>query len=345
MKNAFKFTLVLVLFSTVGISQQVSDKNWTLIHERTATWCPYCGTWGWEMKDQILSKYTNSNVIYMAVHHSGDLTNSTADEFGNNFSGTGQPIFYVDGVNVNVNSGNISQKMSETQLEIDFKDSTSVIAGVGLDATLGSVSKTLNVKAKVEFLNDVEGGDYYLGLYLMEDVQNIQAERSGLQLHKNVLRQSLLPTTFGNALKSGAIAKGTSFTVNASALNISIPREKLKIVGIIWAKVNGKYLFFNANQVNVAIPAASSDEMIPIKEFNVFQSENGSVNIDLKNIKPATNTFLNVLDLSGKIISTQMVKSEDFGNIIEITGKFKQGMHIITLIGPNDQLSRKILLK
>ena len=103
MKNFF--ILLLFLIALQVQSQTVSTKNWTLIHERTASWCPYCGTWGWDMKDRILTEFADEEVIFMAVHHSGDLTNPVAQQFGDNFGGFGQPIFFVDGVNINADCG------------------------------------------------------------------------------------------------------------------------------------------------------------------------------------------------------------------------------------------------
>ena len=343
MKQGLTFILFLLLSAVNLNAQQVSNKNWTLVHERTASWCPFCGTWGWTFKDSVFNKFTQDNVIFTAVHYSGDLINQSASEFDANFGGSGQPIFYVDGVNINVNSGNINQKLGETKLEVDFKSSTSVIAGVGIDAFLSSSNNTLTVNAKVEFVNPVEGGDYYLGLYLLEDVQNIQASRSGLQTHRNVLRRSLLPATFGNALKSGAINKGTVFNVNTSVSGITASREKIKVVGIIWNKVNNKYLFFNANQVGVGIPASASDN-VPNTSFRVYQSESGTLMIDLKEVNIEADGVINISDVAGKIVASRNVAKNDTGNTIVISENFVPGMHIITLLSSKQKISRKIYI-
>ncbi len=343
MKLFFPTVIFLFISITTIHAQQISNKNWTLVHERTASWCPFCGTWGWTFKDSVFTKFNQDNVIFTAVHYSGDLINQTATEFDANFGGSGQPIFYVDGVNINVNSGNINQKLSETRLEVDFKASTSVMAGVGIDAFLSSTNNTLTVNAKVEFVNAVEGGDYYLGLYLLEDVQNIQASRSGIQTHKNVLRRSLLPTTFGNALKSGAISKGTVFNVNTSVSGINTSREKIKVVGIIWNKVNNKYLFFNANQVSVGIPASSSDHTFE-GALKVYQTEGGSLKIDMKDIIMNSDGIINITDVSGKIVASRKVARSEAGNTIQVTENFIPGLHIVTLLSEKQKISRKVLI-
>ncbi|MFZ1749197.1 MAG: Omp28-related outer membrane protein [Saprospiraceae bacterium] len=336
--------LAIFLSIQVAFCQQVNTKNWVLIHERTADWCPFCGTWGWDMKTQALSKFANENVIFMAVHHSGGLNNTTATELGANFPGAGQPIFYVDGFDIQVNSSNISSKLNDTQLEIDFKKSVPALAGVGIDAQLSTSTNTLTVKAKVEFLSAVEGGDYYLGLYLLEDVMNVQASRSGQQLHKNVLRRSLLPTTFGNALKAGAIAKGTTFDVTASVANITANRENIKVVGIIWSKSNGRYLFFNANQVNVSIPA-DNNELALSENIRVYQSANNLIDIELDTDQFKANTIVHITDISGKNIVAQSVSQNDIsGNKISISGNFAKGMHIVTLTSGKVSVSKKVMI-
>jgi len=340
--------VVFLIFFILGISlsssgQEVSNKNWTLIHERTADWCPYCGTWGWDMKTQIFDRFADDNVIFMAVHHSGGLNNIAATEFGNNYSGVGQPIFYVDGFDINASSNNISQKLAETQLELDFKASVPAIAGVGINASLSHTDNTLKVDAKVEFLGDVEGGNYYFGLYLLEDVTHSQASRNGPQLHKQVLRKSLLSSTYGNALQEGAIAKGTTFTISANVPGITEDRENYKVAGIIWNKVNNKYLFFNANMVNVGIPASSLE--IEDSSIHVFQSESSSIIIDIKGNDQFDGGLITVTDVSGKTIAVKQINNGQPDKRYSIDGSFSPGIHIVTLTNEKNRMSKKVLIQ
>jgi hypothetical protein len=337
--------LVVLLFSAVGqnIAQEVSNKNWTLLHERTADWCPFCGTWGWDMKTRIFDKFKDQNVIFMAVHHSGGLANSTATEFGSNFTGQGQPIFYEDGVDINVTSNSISQKLDETQWVVDFKNSQETIAGVGINANLSEVNKTLQVDAKVEFFSAVPDGDYYLGLYLVEDLLHAQASRSGQQLHKQVLRRSLLNNTFGSPLKKGAVTKGSIFNVSATVEGITSSRENYKVIGIIWNKTPSKYLFFNANMVNVGIPASS--EELKFSEINAFQSERGSIVVDLTGLQQLNDGLITLTDVTGKTLLSQEFKNNITSRTIYLEGNFNKGIHIITVIQGKDKISKKILLQ
>ncbi len=343
MRSVVFLLLIVFCFSYQANSQVVSTKNWTLIHERTADWCPYCGTWGWNLKSQMLDKFANDNVIFMAVHHSGGLNNATATAFGANFPGAGQPIFYVDGVDINATSTNIMQKLDETQLEVDFKASVGALAGVGINANLSQTEKVLTVDAKVEFLSDVEGGDYYFGLYLLEDVMHSQASRNGLQLHKFVLRQSLLNSVFGTPLQKGAVAKGTTFNISATATDIASDREKYKVVGIIWNKVNNKYIFFNANQVNPGIPAGTAQ--IDEASFSVYQSESGNIIVEEAFNQNLDNTYITVSDMAGKILVRQNVSPADTGGRMTIDGIFLPGVHIVTIFQGTQKRSKKVLIQ
>jgi hypothetical protein len=345
MKNLFVFLFITCLSIFNGISQQVDNKSWTLVHEKTADWCPFCGGWGWQMKNEIFDEFSDDNVIFMAVHHSGGLTNNTAAEISQNFGGAGQPIFFMDGVDLGVNSGNINEKIDDIELVVEFKNNLPAFAGVGINANLSQDADILTVDAKVEFFSDVEGGDYYLGLYLLEDVMNTQAGRSGLQLHKNVLRRSLLNTTFGNALQKGAVSKGTIFNVSATVPNITSERTKLKVVGVIWNKANNKYLFFNAKQVNVGIPAsADSDVQADINGFKVYQAESGNIHIEAGTLKQVT-----IHDISGKPVYTENLSVQN--NQSEINNYklnaygLVQGIYIVScLTEDGEMLTKKVHL-
>lgn len=338
----FVIFLFLVCNYFIGQAQDVNTKNWILIHERTATWCPHCGTWGWTMKEQIFDKYADENVLFMAVHHSGDLMNTTSVEFDKNFGGSGQPLFFVDGVNINANSNNIATKIEETQWEIDYKKNENTLAGVGIKATLDPISQLLSVDAKIEFLTELESGDYYFGLYLLEDVLNRQESRTGLQLHKNVLRKSLLTNVFNNPLQSGKIDKGTTFTLNGSAMGLTAAAEKYKIAGVIWTKVGNNYRFFNANLVNVVGVSTSSDISKADKDFDVYQSESGNIILSFKNEKFLNNSIIQITDISGKVLATSNIDGQ---NTQTISVPFLPGMHIVTIKEDRNVVSKKIVLQ
>jgi hypothetical protein len=214
---------------------------------------------------------------------------------------------------------------------------------VGINALLSQDMDVLTVEAKVEFFSDVEGGDYYLGLYLLEDVMNTQAGRSGLQLHKNVLRRSLLNTTFGNALQKGAVSKGTVFNVSASIPNITSDRNKLKVVGVIWNKANNKYLFFNGKQVNVGIPANTEIEpAFNARIMHIYQSESGLLHIETEGIREIKQ--VTVYDMSGKPVYTEQLPEAGTvtrNNFTLNIPSLAQGVYLITCTESNGRVLTK----
>ncbi|MCZ2100599.1 MAG: hypothetical protein LC107_03570 [Chitinophagales bacterium] len=341
MKNLFFILAVILTAQTVSLGQTPSEKSWTLIHERFATWCPYCGTWGWDLKENMLEEFKNDNVIFMSVDYSGDLTNPIAKEFDENFGGVGQPIFYVDGVNIAANASNGATKVAETRLEVDFKKDLPPFAALGLDATLNEETKTIDVKALVKYVQEVESGDYLLGLYLLEDVWANQASRTGLQLHKNVLVGSFLPNVFNNPIVSGKVNEGTEFNFSASLDNLSGKSTDYKVLGVIWT-FNKKYLFHNGFITDVKL--ASSTKDVDTSNFNAYQDESGNIVVILDQDTDITNiTEMMISDISGTIIK-KISKNDINSKVLQISTNYVPGIHIITLNNGGIKTSKKVVL-
>ena len=147
-KFSLNLGLILLLVSPT-LAQEINKQQWTLFHERTADWCPYCGTWGWDFKDKLITEFAGKPVVFAAVHHSGGLANPTSIELGKNFNGTAQPIFYEGGNDMNVSSSDQNTKLEEAKAVVEFNGSLSPFAGIGIDATLDETSDVLTIKSKV----------------------------------------------------------------------------------------------------------------------------------------------------------------------------------------------------
>ena len=185
---------------------------------------------------------------------------------------------------------------------------------------------------------------YYFGLYLLEDVLNVQSGRTGLQLHKNVLRNSFLDNVFNNPLQTGAITQGTTFNISGKLDGLIAAKENYKVVGIIWTKVGNKYIFFNANIVPVSLTSSSKDDLTINNGFDVFQSESGNVVVKIsEEIKNLYHRVL-VTDISGKTITNTDITNQG-SNLLNISGQFNRGIHIVTLINDKDKVSKKIVLE
>ncbi|MBK9257089.1 MAG: Omp28-related outer membrane protein [Saprospiraceae bacterium] len=347
MKSIFIFILSFSFFCLNA--QQVNTKQWSIINKKSADWCTLCGGWGWNFHKQLLDKFENREVLNWAIHYSGGLMNQAAVDLSNNYGGSSQPIFFVEGDDIKATNSNTVAKLAEVGDIIDFSLSQLPYAGVGIDAELNTETNTLTINAKVEFLSNAEGGDYYLGLYLIED--NVVASQQPIgnnAVHRNLLRRSLLSTTWGQALKKGAVTMGTTFDVNAVVENVTGNRENLKVAAVIWNKhpTTNKYLFFNANQVNVGIPASSKDEFTSVRDMKVFQSEGDRIIVRLDIENTLTSANLSVSDINGKSISQQHVGTLAIGSHeFSMEGNFNPGMYLVTLRENNKLKTKKIVIQ
>ncbi|HMR90575.1 MAG TPA: T9SS type A sorting domain-containing protein [Saprospiraceae bacterium] len=347
MKNVITLFVLVFMISTSAIAQEVSKKQWTLVHERTADWCPKCGTWGWDFKTKLLNEFQNDEVLFMAVHYSGGLLNNTSSNFTSNFTGDGQPIFYADGTDLNLTSNNGAQTLEDAKLIVDFNQSLPPFAGVGMNARLNESTDSLYVDTKVEFINEAEGGDYYLGLYLIEDVTHMQASRTSNELHKNVLRASLLEGTFGKQLVTGSVAVGTSFQNNVKVGNITTTVGKTKIAAIIWNKLpSGRYLFFNANVVSPTLVTPSSTNNFALEnQMKVYQIESGDIAVSIDAKTKRNNVSISVTDLSGKLVTASTIAELHQGKqTIQLQGNFTSGMYIVSMADGDQVTSKKLMI-
>ncbi len=346
MKNLFLIIAVIFTAQTMSQAQQVSEKNWTVIHERFATWCPFCGTWGWDFKDSILEEFKDDNVIFLSLDHSGDLNNPIATEFDKNFGGNSQPIFYVDGTDIKVSSSNGATKLQETRFEVDYKNGETPYSALGLEATLDIDTKTLSANALIRFIQGVESGNYYVGLYLLEDVWANQASRTGLQLHKNVLVGSFLPNVFDNHLISGRVDKDTEFQVSGSLENITGEAANYKVLGVVWAfnNLENKYLFNNAFVTDVQQTTSTKNTIENTIYFNAYQAESGNIVVNFEaETQLSTSSELTLTDMSGSVIKKLTAKDLN-AKSIQIDANYTPGVHIITVINKGVSTSKKIAL-
>ena len=340
--------LVFLFLSFAISAQEINKKQWSLINKKSADWCSLCGGWGWNFHKQLYDRFEGRDVLNWSTHYSGGLMNQASVDITANFGGVSQPIFYVEGTDLIATPNNVAQRLNEAEGIIDFTLSQSPFAGIGIDAVLSSQTNRLDVKAKVEFLMDVEGGDYFLGLYLVEDsVVAYQQNQGQMAVHRYLLRRSLMNDTWGKPLKKGAISKGTVFDVDADIENLTTPRNKLYVAAIIWNKnSNNKYLFFNGYQVPVGIPAASEDINASISGFKVFQTEGDRISVQLELENTLKDAILNVTDISGKTVSSRSVGTLPTGkHELFIQGNFSPGLHVVSINENNIVKSKKIVIQ
>jgi hypothetical protein len=335
---------ILLMLVSPALTQEINKKQWTLLHERTADWCPFCGTWGWDFKDKLINEFNGKPVIFTAIHHSGGLSNPTSIELSNNFSGSGQPLFYADGTDLNVSSGNQVARLQDAKDIATYNSAVTPYAGIGIDATLDESNDILSIKTKVEILEKIDDGEYYLGLYLLEDLNWKQESKGANAQHKNVIKSSLFNSTFGRKLGSGALQKGTIFTEDVVVTGITQSRNNISILGIIWNKVTNRYMFFNANEVNVALSSSVENSFLN-NNLQVYASESGSVFVDIKADEEIKDLTLLLTDIDGKLIQSQNLNQVSVGeNRFSFDNIQKSGIVFLTVQKPGFKVTKQVIL-
>ncbi|MEO1262017.1 MAG: Omp28-related outer membrane protein [Bacteroidota bacterium] len=294
--------LVAALFIVKATAQQVEQKQRTLLIKTAATWCPPCGTWGWDLFEGMIED-NEENALLIAVHHSGLLENDINNDLFSNFGAVYQPMFFVDETNINATSSNASTKRSETAAAVtDVFNNQAPVANVGFTPTFAN--NKLSVNAKVKFYQETEG-EFYLSVYLMEDgVIEFQQSIGNNAVHKKIIRSGFTDDTFGELVTTGSVSADQEFDMSFELQIGEVAGYDYEVAGIIWKKENDKYLPVNVWSTKNIETTSSVKDVDGIADFSVkpnVTSSQAVINIDLdENIK---NLSLDLVDINGKVIS------------------------------------------
>ncbi|MBP6397182.1 MAG: T9SS type A sorting domain-containing protein [Saprospiraceae bacterium] len=298
----------LLLLAAFGIgAQTVTDVQTTLITKRTADWCPYCGSYGWQFTTQLKPMLVDKDAIMWNVHHSGGLATNTSKAIASNIGGVGQPLIYLNTEtdDIGLTAGNVSAKVNEVAQLVDDLALFGAIIGMGGEAKVNPAN-TLTAKAKIEFYDSAESGEFYVGMYTVK--KNLVAFQQSVgqnAVHHAVLDQSLTTGFFGNKVATAPITQGAIFETTATLENLVLHNGKLedtKVVMVIWNKVaGGKYIFINAREVNLELDQTSSVGDIDQKVMNFAATAgNGFIDVTL-DCDPVKELDFTILDINGRI--------------------------------------------
>jgi len=219
-------TFYLVLFSFIAMT--TFGQNTPVMSKVTADWCPSCGSWGWELMEELKSEFEDGPGFVLGVHHSGDLSNPTSEWWKDVLNSSGQPRFYMNNERLSVSSGNWSDEIDNV-----------VTQAADLLATGGSVDfshdrilmegQTLNVPVNVSAFPS--NGEYYIGNYVYEDnVVAFQSQQGSDASHPNVLRSTMGPDYPGNIITANGVME----------FIMDIPsewnRDELGVLTVAWEK-------------------------------------------------------------------------------------------------------------
>lgn len=303
MKQLFILLFILITkFSLISAQNvEVPDTQKPVLIKIAASWCPPCGSWGWDFFDDIYDD-NNSKATLITAHHSGDYQNSTSQDIKNNFNVIGQPIFLFDGVDQNVVSGNVTSERTAFSSKVDIQSKRSPDVQTGIVATYKD--NKLNINYSTKFFNSVTG-DYYLGIYVIEKiVVGYQASRGQSAQHKNILREEVSANSFGKPIASGFIEAQQVYDGSIESDLGTYNPQNLQIVAIIWKKEGNSYSIVNSNsdkEVSKANTSANNELGENITSFEVFPTiinHNSTIQINTNEI--LNKTQISLYDMNGK---------------------------------------------
>lgn len=251
MKGSQLILLFTLLFASSFLPAQtdipVPEKQVPLVSKISASWCPFCGTWGWDLMEGIMEDNAGVSSI-ISVHYSGSYRTDAGAKMTTNFGAVGQPQFFLNSDLISVSSSSAQSKRAEIKTAIEQNAAKSPVAQSGIK--VGTHEGQLNILTNTKFFQQAEG-EYYLGLYLLEqEFLGPQAGRTDNSLHKNLLRMNFMDNAFGELLVQGPIAADTEMFVQKSiSLNdVSYSMNNISVLSIIWKKQGDRYLVVNTNQ-------------------------------------------------------------------------------------------------
>lgn len=258
MKKLLVFALLLGTFSMLQAQiVPVPETQLSLVTKRTATWCSNCGLAAWDIMEYFFDNLEDKAVIISAHYSaSSDLHSSTAVDLVDNFASSfGQPTFFFNEDNL---GGGVSNTQTNMEEMVNEAYASSPTAQVGLEVFYNEATNEITVNTTTEFFQ-AGSGEYSVAIYILEDVVNFQSNQGASALHKNVIRQSLTLSSFGQPLVAGMVQAGTKLQYSLSqAFSTSYDLDETKIAAIVWKKTGEDYEFVNANITDDIMPEITS---------------------------------------------------------------------------------------
>lgn len=358
MKNQLLFCLCSILNLTICIGQSTpSNKNRSLVFKETATWCGPCGSWGWDLQEQIEIDNKNKALVIALHVRSSYLENPITEAWEQNFTTTdGIPCWYASGIDKTqwaLNPGGVSPYGIQKAVtdEVNKFNNATVQANSSFNYTFRN--DTLYTSCYSKFFQNLTG-EYYLGAYILEDsVLADQKTENGIvqKFHSNILRTSLDNSPFGTQIAKGSIFNGKQFSTNFQAFYIDPKKINFKhsyIATIIWKKENGKYLLINTNNPHEYIKKTSTTGIITANnetKINIFPNPITHDGIlELQSPDSYGNVLIRIYDIKGNLVKQQKADIHpELNQIILKTNSLTNGKYLVKVNLDKDIISESFL--
>jgi len=237
--------------STV-VTQTGKVRN-VLLEDYTGHLCTNCPPAA-QTAQTIKGKY-GSRLVIMAVHagfyantsaapYNYDFTTAIGDIYFNQFGISSNPIGMVNRKDYPLNH---LKNFSDWGNIVDSLMAKAPDADIQITNTYNTSSRQLNTSVSCKFLNLITSGTYKLVVLLTEDsIQNAQKDASQTPpdvltyWHRDVLRDGITTTNWGDSLKTGPIAAGDSivkayqYTVPATFKGMAPVTSRCRVVAYVY---------------------------------------------------------------------------------------------------------------
>lgn len=345
MKQLLTF-FTAILFVTQMNSQTVPEVQQSMITKVTATWCPHCGTWGWDFYENI-SNDNDSKALMLKAHYSGDLQTNIGQDLANNFNSQSQPRFVVNNTDQNVTTSTASAKRTNIQQIVDDVYEQAPVVNAGVLATLDNNQVSISVKTK---FFQATSGEFHTNVYIVEDgvIANQSGNSAGANtVHEDIIRTTASGTTFGALVTNGTVDAGMEFTQSYTIpVNSGWNMDNVEFVAVVWSKSGETYTFENGS-------AAALSTSTPVKDI----AEEIQLNIQPTLVSYDTNISISLdknQDLSIELINLQgqVVKEIHTGNLGAGQHHFNvakadlaSGIYLVSIQGNEGIASRRIVIE
>ncbi len=312
MKRRYVLWFALLLCLPIASTAQdieVPQTHRPLITKRTATWCPKCGGYGWELFRDLLADNQSEALVIAAHFGSSALSNSVANELASVLGGFGQPVFFLNTDNLGVTSSNTATVRQDAAAAVADINAMPPVAQTGILAQ--ATEDSLIIQTKTHFFEAVDGASVNLSVYLIEPtVIASQSGQGGMAEHKNVLRQAMTGTAFGETIAEGGANAGEEVEKRYSLAITDLEAQGIDtddlgnsslIVGaVLWRGNASGFEVLNTNQVRESVLTSASEleARAALQVFPVPATSSATLALDLE--RPLSNASMVLVNAKGQ---------------------------------------------
>ncbi|MBO6515563.1 MAG: Omp28-related outer membrane protein [Bacteroidia bacterium] len=234
------------------VVKEIQEVNTSFVVKHTGTKCGPCGTWGWDMFEDIIDGLGDGANYMAAFSYPGDYIIDVAEDLSEYNGVSGFPTFAVNNkaqLSDARSSGSVNTAQ-EKQMSLDEANSFS---GDVVRANAGVIYRVkdnkLEIRYKVKAFQDLSANNLHVALYINENKvigrQNGYPDPDNAP-HKHLLRAAVDDLTWGKPL--GALSVGEEISGEASVeLGADWNPDNLEVLSVIYNKSGEDYEFINSS--------------------------------------------------------------------------------------------------